>query len=223
MSELLRAVNIAKVYQSSSKELAVLNGLDFNLQEKEAACIVGASGAGKSTLLHIMGTLDYPTSGEVYYRGESLFLKSDDELARFRAEKLGFVFQFHHLMSELTAVENVALAAQINGASPTQAREKATYYLDRLGLIDRLSHFPSQLSGGEQQRVAIARALVNGPEILFADEPTGTLDSRNARIIQDLFFQLREDLGLTLIVVTHDAKVASLFSRPYNLVDGHWS
>lgn len=211
---------ITKAYAMDGSRLEVLKGVDINIKQGDAVCIMGVSGAGKSTLLHILGTLDQPSLGKVYYKGEDLTRKSDDELAEFRNHKMGFVFQFHHLLPELTALENVALPARVGGKSRAEAEKKALGLLELMGLKTRQSHYPSELSGGERQRVAIARALVNDPEILFADEPSGNLDSENGKVIQDLFFQLQQDLGLTLIVVTHDLEFANRFPKLYKLKNG---
>lgn len=217
---LLSTKCVTKSYQMDGSRIEVLKGVDINISQGDAICIMGVSGAGKSTLLHILGTLDQPTLGKVYYRGEDLTRKSDDQLAEFRNTKMGFVFQFHHLLPELTAVENVTLPARIGGKSKAESQEKAQKLLTQLGLKARMDHYPSELSGGERQRVAIARALIQDPEILFADEPSGNLDSENGRVIQDLFFQLKEELGLTLIVVTHDQEFANRFPRLYKLKNG---
>ncbi len=211
---------ITKAYQMESSRLEVLKGVDISIHQGDAVCIMGVSGAGKSTLLHILGTLDMPSLGKIYYKGEDLTRKTDDELADFRNKKMGFVFQFHHLLPELTAIENVSLPARVGGKSKAESEKKATELLDLLGLSKRGHHYPSELSGGERQRVAIARSLVNDPEILFADEPTGNLDSENGRVIQDLFFQLQTDLKLTLIVVTHDQDFANRFPKLYKLKNG---
>jgi lipoprotein-releasing system ATP-binding protein len=215
---MIRASRIEKNYGS----LQILKGLDFEVVQGEAVCILGASGAGKSTFLHILGTLDRPTRGTVTFRGEDLFAKNDLELSAFRSQKLGFVFQFHHLLSEFTALENVMMPGRISGQQVIECRARAQSLLDYLGLSHRLTHYPSQLSGGEQQRVAIARSLFHRPQLLLADEPTGNLDSENSQKIQDLFFQLKEEMGLTLVVVTHDTKFASRFPRSVKMADGHW-
>ena len=186
----------------------------------EAVCIVGSSGAGKSTLLHLLGALDNPTSGRVLFHSKSFSDYSDDELATLRNEKMGFVFQFHHLLAEFTALENVMVPCQISGMSKRAAKEKAEHLLNQIGMSHRLGHYPSELSGGENQRVAIARALVNSPEILFADEPTGNLDTQNGKMIEDLFFNLRQKLGITLIVVTHNVQFSTRFTRVIRLKDG---
>jgi lipoprotein-releasing system ATP-binding protein len=219
-SVILSTKCVSKAYQMDSTRLEVLKGVDMNIQQGDAICIMGVSGAGKSTLLHILGTLDMPSLGKIYYKGEDLTRKTDDELAEFRNHKMGFVFQFHHLLPELTALENVSLPARVGGDSKEEAETKAAEWLQRLGLAARARHYPTELSGGERQRVAIARALVNDPEILFADEPTGNLDSENGRVIQDLFFELQKDLRLTLIVVTHDQDFAARFPKLYKLRNG---
>ncbi len=215
---MIRASKIEKSYGN----LKILNGLDFEVVAGEAVCILGASGAGKSTFLHILGTLDRPTRGTVYFQGSDLFSKSDGELSAFRSQKLGFVFQFHHLLSEFDALENVMLPGRIAGLSTHDCRQRAKTLLEYLGLAHRLKHYPSQLSGGEQQRVAIARALFHNPVLLLADEPTGNLDSENSQKIQDLFFQLKEEMGLTLVVVTHDTRFSARFRRSVRMADGQW-
>lgn len=219
---ILSAKGIEKSYPQGASKLDILKGLDLDVHQGQALCIVGASGAGKSTLLHILGTLDQPTSGDIFFKGEKLLEKSEEELAKFRNQKLGFVFQFHHLLSEFTALENVMLPAQIAGIPIRECRHKADRLLSVLGISQRKKHYPSEMSGGEQQRVAIARALMREPEILLADEPTGNLDTENSRKIQELFFELKERLGLTLIVVTHDSRFAQKFPRVLHMADGRW-
>jgi len=219
---ILSAKGIEKSYPQGASKLEILKGLDLDVHQGQALCIVGASGAGKSTLLHILGTLDQPTSGEIFFKGEKLLEKSEEDLAKFRNQKLGFVFQFHHLLSEFTALENVMLPAQIAGIPVRECRHKADRLLSVLGISQRKKHYPSEMSGGEQQRVAIARALMREPEVLLADEPTGNLDTENSRKIQELFFELKERLGLTLIVVTHDTRFASKFPRVLHMADGRW-
>jgi lipoprotein-releasing system ATP-binding protein len=220
---ILKARGLRKSYAQGSGELPILKGVDIDIRTGEAVCIVGASGAGKSTLLHILGTLDHPNEGEVFFEGESLFSREEEELARFRNEKMGFVFQFHHLLAEFTAAENVMMPCRIAGESKPSARAKALHLLEQMGLKERADHYPSQLSGGELQRVAIARALVRRPRVLFADEPTGNLDSHNSQMIQKLFFQLKEQYGLTLVVVTHDGSFAQKFGRVLRISDGQWA
>lgn len=188
MSEvLIQAKGVKKVYSHGGNQLTVVQGIDLMVHRGDALCILGPSGAGKSTLLHMLGGLDKPSLGQVIYQNENLFKKTDDELAHFRNRSVGFVFQFHHLLKEFTALENVAMPARIGGVPHREARRRAEELLGRLGLSDRKTHYPTELSGGEQQRVAIARALVQKPEVLMADEPTGNLDTENSRNIQKLF------------------------------------
>lgn len=219
---LLSARGITKIYGQGEQRLEILKGLTLDVYPGEALCIVGSSGAGKSTFLHILGTLDQPTAGQVFYKSEDLTKKSEEDLSRFRNKKIGFVFQFHHLLSEFTAFENIILPGRIGGVSPRDCRSRAERLLSILGISSRKHHYPSQLSGGEQQRVAIARSLMREPELLLADEPTGNLDTENSRRIQDLFFELKERLGITLVVVTHDQRFAGRFPRVKRMADGHW-
>jgi lipoprotein-releasing system ATP-binding protein len=219
---LLEAKGIEKSFPHGSGQLSILHHLNLQVDRGEAVCIVGASGAGKSTFLQILGTLDSPTHGEVFYRSENVFKKTDEELAKFRSQKMGFVFQFHHLLQELTALENVMLPGRIAGMTVKDCRARADRLLGLMGLSARKTHYPTELSGGEGQRVAIARSLMREPEILFADEPTGNLDTENSKLIQDLFFQLKERLGLTLVVVTHDVRFAQRFPRVLRMADGQW-
>lgn len=220
---LISAKNISKNFFQGEKELQVLKGIDLNVQQGEALCILGGSGAGKSTLLHILGTLDTPTAGNVYFKGENLFSKNDDDLAKFRNQHLGFIFQFHHLLSEFNALENIMMPARIYGESKQECKARAEDLLEQMGLSDRASHYPTELSGGEKQRIAIARALMQSPDILLADEPTGNLDSANGRVIRDLFLDLQRRLNLTIIVVTHDQKFASSFPKTLHMKDGVWN
>lgn len=213
---------VTRSYHRDGANMDVLKGVDLQIFEKDAVCILGASGAGKSTLLHILGTLDKPTLGKVLFEGIDLSRKSTAELAQFRGKMMGFVFQFHHLLPEFTALENVMMPCRIAKMNVKDAEYKAKKLLSRLGLEKRMDHYPSQMSGGEQQRVSIARALVRSPRLLLADEPTGNLDSANAQIIQDLFFQLKEEEGLTLVVVSHDRQFANRFPRRLELKDGMW-
>lgn len=218
----LQARNIYKSYPQGSSELEVLNDVSLEIHKGDAICILGPSGAGKSTLLHILGTLDQQTRGFLYYNNENLQKKTDEEISKFRNQKMGFVFQFHHLLAEFTALENVMIPSRIAGETKSHAKEKALTLLDQMGIVQRSHHFPSELSGGEQQRVAIARALMCKPEILFADEPTGNLDSKNSGMIQDVFFKLKEEYDLTLVAVTHDAQFAKRFPKKHILRDGKW-
>ncbi|HOF17132.1 MAG TPA: ABC transporter ATP-binding protein [Bacteroidales bacterium] len=213
---MIKIQNITKSYQS----LKVLKGIDLEVKKAEIVCLVGASGAGKSTLLHIMGTLDKPDTGTIFINGENVSLLNDKKLSAFRNRHIGFVFQFHHLLPEFTAIENVALPAMIAGNSRKQALEKAKNILGILNLSDRLEHKPSQLSGGEQQRVAVARALVNKPSVVFADEPSGNLDSQNAQELHALFMSLRNQLQQTFVIVTHNESFASMADRSIFMKDG---
>ncbi len=220
---ILVAEKVTKSYRRGDKTLEVLKSVDLEIYSNEALCILGASGAGKSTLLHILGTLDRPTTGRVLHRSVDLSREDDDTLARFRNKEIGFVFQFHHLLSEFSALENVMLPARIGGLSEREAKVRAKDLLSLMGLDARMTHFPTELSGGEQQRVAVARALIQQPKILLADEPTGNLDTENSLQLQELFFSLKMKLGLTLVVVTHDANFATRFPRRLMLKDGHWN
>lgn len=217
---IIRTEGLYKSYPQASGHLEILKNISVNINKGESVCIVGSSGAGKSTLLHLIGALDRPSSGKIFFNEKNLQDYTDDELANLRNEKMGFVFQFHHLLAEFTALENVMIPAQIKGLGQTEAKEKATTLLNQIGMSHRLTHYPSELSGGECQRVAIARALVNNPEVLFADEPTGNLDTNNGRIIEDLFFSLRQKYGITLIVVTHNVQFSTRFQRVIRLKDG---
>lgn len=213
---ILEAKNIHK----SFGPLEVLKGIDLQVQKGEVIAIMGASGAGKTTLLQILGTLSKPTDGSLEIEGQDVLRLKDNALASFRGKRIGFVFQAHHLLPEFTAVENVMIPALIAGKSRREARSKALSLLQGLGLADREGHKPSELSGGEQQRVAIARALVNDPAVLFADEPTGNLDSVTKQDIHRLFFDLREKTGQTIIIVTHDPELSALCDRTLNMKDG---
>ena len=213
---IVQAHNICKSFGN----LKVLKGIDLSVAPREVVSIMGASGAGKSTLLQILGTLSTPDDGRLSIDGTDVLKLDGKSLSAFRNRRIGFVFQFHHLLPEFTAVENVMIPALIGGTSARDARNKALGLLDRLGLSERTEHKPSQLSGGEQQRVAIARALVNDPAVLFADEPSGNLDSVTKTSLHELFFQLREDLGQTIIIVTHDDGLARMCDRTLLIRDG---
>ncbi|MGE5085342.1 MAG: ABC transporter ATP-binding protein [Bacillota bacterium] len=218
----LSAKNIHKSYSHAEGELEILRGVSLDIRQGEALAILGASGAGKSTLLQIMGTLDRPTQGEVLCEGRDLLAMNDEELSKFRNSEMGFVFQFHHLLGEFTALENVMIPCRVAGESAKEAKEKALDLLNFMGLAERAEHYPNQLSGGELQRVAIARALVRKPKILFADEPTGNLDSNTSIKIQELFFRLKEEMKLALVIVTHDLTFATRFPKVYRMKDGQW-
>ena len=213
----------AKGIEKSFGTLKVLKGIDFEVKKGEVTAIMGASGAGKSTLLQILGTLSTPDAGSLRIDGTDVLHLGDKALAQFRNRRIGFVFQFHHLLPEFTALENVMIPAFIGGRSEKQARPEAERLLDILGLADRTGHKPSELSGGEQQRVAIARALINSPAVLFADEPSGNLDSVTKAELHNLFFELRDRLGQTVVIVTHDPELAALCDRSLFMRDGLFS
>lgn len=201
--------------------LQVLRGIDLQVNRGEVVAIVGPSGAGKTTLLQIMGTLDRPDEGEVIIDGENVSRLSATKIAHFRNKNIGFVFQFHQLLPEFTALENVMIPALIGGTSKKEARQRAQELLDFMGLADRAEHKPNQLSGGEKQRVAVARALVNHPAVVFADEPSGSLDTHNKEELHRLFFDLRDRMGQTFVIVTHDEALASQTNRTIHMLDGY--
>ncbi len=207
-------------YKTKEKKLEILKKVSLQVEENKITVIIGASGAGKSTLLHILSGLDLPDSGEVIFEGTTIFKLSDDKLSQFRNQNIGFVFQFHHLLPEFDALENVSIPLMINGTSQKNAGYRAEELLGLVGLGERLHHKPSELSGGEQQRVAIARALANNPKIIFADEPTGNLDSQNSEVIHNLFVELKNNLGLTLLVVSHNPELIKLGEKVLEMKDG---
>jgi lipoprotein-releasing system ATP-binding protein len=212
---------IAKNLTRSYAGLEVLKGVDLSIQRGEVVAILGSSGAGKSTLLHILGTLDQPTSGEVWLQDVNVAALQPARLSDFRNRHIGFIFQFHHLLPEFTALENVCIPGWVaNGRSRKKVRERASFLLESLGLKNRLDHKPAALSGGEQQRVAVARALINQPAVILADEPTGNLDSVNARELHQLFFQLRDEFQQTFVIVTHNEELAGLCDRELVMKDG---
>ncbi|MCZ6677269.1 MAG: ABC transporter ATP-binding protein [Candidatus Poribacteria bacterium] len=223
MNSLIRVVGLHKSYYDGLTELPVLKGIDLEVQRAEMLAIVGASGVGKSTLLHLIGALDRPTSGKVYYEEQDAFAFSDRELDRFRNQEIGFVFQFHHLLPEFTALENVAMGALIARQQVDVAYDRARELLDYVGLAERLEHRPYELSGGERQRVAIARALVNSPKVVLADELTGNLDRKTSEAVHDLLWDLNDRLGQTFIIVTHNQPLAQRADRLIHLVDGRVS
>ena len=212
----------AKGIEKSFGTLKVLKGIDLQVKKSEVASIMGASGAGKSTLLQILGTLSTPDAGSLIIDGTDVTGLGRREISRFRNLKLGFVFQFHHLLPEFTSLENVMIPALIAGKSEKTAKDEALKLLDTMGLAERTSHKPSELSGGEQQRVAIARALVNAPDVLLADEPTGNLDSKTKEEIHSLLFSLRDELAQTIVLVTHDSHLAGLCDRCLEMKDGRF-
>lgn len=218
---IIKTTALVKEYQiSKEKSLRVLNNIDLEIFEGEIISIVGPSGAGKSTLLHLIGTLDKPTSGEIVFDGERVSSLGSNELSKFRNTRIGFIFQFHHLLPEFTAIENVCIAAMIAGKSMKSVENKAKDILRDVGLEERLNHRPSELSGGEAQRVAIARALINSPKVILADEPTGNLDSHNSDEIVKLIFELRKKYKQTFVIVTHNDKFASMTDRTLKMMDG---
>ncbi|PKP04994.1 MAG: lipoprotein-releasing system ATP-binding protein LolD [Bacteroidetes bacterium HGW-Bacteroidetes-6] len=212
----IQLINIKRSFGN----LQVLKGIDLTVEKNEIISILGASGAGKTTLLHIIGTLDKPDGGQVLFDGTDVFAMGDRKLNVFRNTHIGFVFQFHHLLPEFTALENVCIPAFIGGRNKTETIDKAEKLLATLGLGERITHKPSALSGGEQQRVAVARALINDPDVILADEPSGNLDSDNARELHELFLQLRSELKQTFIIITHNADLARMSDRQIVIKDG---
>ena len=213
---MIQATGIRKSYGS----LEVLKGIDLHIDKKEIVSIVGASGAGKSTLLHIIGTLDKADKGQLVIDGTEVNKLSDTALATFRNKRIGFVFQFHHLLPEFTAIENICIPAYIAGTSKKESTEKAMKLLEYLNLTQRKDHKPSELSGGEQQRIAVARALINEPAVVLADEPSGNLDSKSAQELHQLFFRLRDEMGQTFVIVTHNPELAAMSDRTIAIKDG---
>ena len=213
---MLKTTNIKKAYG----DLQILKGIDLEINTGEIVSIVGSSGAGKTTLLQIMGTLDQPDSGELYIDGVNPFTLSPKQLSAFRNQQIGFIFQFHQLLPEFTAIENIIIPALIKGLSQTDAKKDAQKLLDILGLADRANHKPSEMSGGEQQRIAVARSLINRPKVVFADEPSGNLDSQNSSELHDLFFKLRDEFNQTFIIVTHNETLAEMTDRKIIMQDG---
>ena len=213
---MIRTEGITKAYG----DLKVLKGIGIDINDREVVSIVGASGAGKTTLLHIIGTLDKPDNGKIHYNQTDISRLKGKSLASFRNNNIGFVFQFHQLLPEFTALENVCIPAYIAGKSKAEAEKRAAELLGFLNLSDRLGHKPSELSGGEQQRVAVARALVNNPSVILADEPSGNLDTENKNELHKLFFKLRDTFGQTIVIVTHDRQLANMSDRIFQIKDG---
>jgi lipoprotein-releasing system ATP-binding protein len=209
-----------KVFETVGGRVEALKGIDLNISDGETLAVVGVSGSGKSTLLHILGTLERPSEGEVTYSGQNIFNQSDREIASFRNSEIGFVFQFHYLLPEFSALENVMMPCLIKGMTPDLAREMSAEILRKVGLEQRLEHRPGELSGGEQQRVAIARAVVLKPKVILADEPTGNLDLDTGDSILDLFLMLNEEYGITSVLVTHNMGIANRLERRIRLTDG---
>ncbi|SNR58651.1 ABC transporter ATP-binding protein [Desulfurobacterium atlanticum] len=217
---LVRVENLWKIYRSGNDSVEALKGIDLSLKKGEFSLIMGASGSGKSTLLHILGTLDKPTDGKVFYKEKDLFSLSSDELAEFRNRNLGFVFQFHYLIMDLNLVENVMVPLLLSGEKDSVARGKAVEMLKKVGLGHRLSHRPFEISGGEQQRAAIARALVTSPELVLADEPTGNLDSKTSESVISLMLSLNRETGTTFLIATHNRELEKFADRIYLIKDG---
>ena len=219
-SSLVAARGIYKTYNSDKAKIEILKGVDLTLEKGDSMAVVGASGIGKSTLLHILGTLDRPDAGSLLFKGEDVLKFNSVKLARFRNRSIGFVFQFHHLLAEFSALENAMMPALIHGESKMSALSAAEKILVRVGLKERLHHRVNKLSGGEQQRVALARALVLNPDLLLADEPTGNLDRRNSDQVHELLLALNEEMGMSLVVVTHNTVLASYMSRHVTIAEG---
>jgi len=220
LDAIVNAINVGKVYRVGEVEVSALKNVSISIARGEFVAVFGPSGSGKTTLLNVIGGLDRPTSGKIYVDGEDIVKISERKLSRFRARKVGFVFQFFNLIPTFTALENVMVPAEIAGLKPKDARIKAERILARVGLEKRFNHFPHQLSGGEQQRVAIARALINDPPLLLCDEPTGNLDSKTGAEIIELLSEINRERKTTLIIVTHDERIAKAADRIVNLVDG---
>jgi len=212
--------NLCKSFDDAGVELEVLKGITISLQKKEIVAVVGESGAGKSTFLHILGTLDHPSSGKVMIEGEDIFGWSEQKLATFRNESIGFVFQFHHLLPEFNALENIMMPLLIAGIDRKEARRRALSLIEEVGLLDRASHKPGELSGGEQQRIAIARSLVNNPKLVLADEPTGNLDTENGNVVFSLLKKLNYERDITFVLVTHNQHLLKQADRAIEIVDG---
>jgi len=220
MSSLLEVRNLYKSYGNGDAKVEVVKGIDLTVEAGDTVALVGPSGAGKSTLLHIMGTIDRPSTGEVLFDGKNIFALADQPLASFRNRSIGFVFQFHHLLPEFSALENVMMPLLIGGTKKSLAEEKSRSLLDDVGLSHRITHRPGELSGGEQQRVAIARALVRSPRLLLADEPTGNLDMKTSEEVHALLYSIQRQTGISLVIVTHNEKLAAGMGRTVRIVDG---
>jgi lipoprotein-releasing system ATP-binding protein len=220
MNSLLSVRKLYKSFVEGEREISILRGLDLELRERERLAVVGESGVGKSTLLHLVGTLDRPTKGEIFYRGKALPIDNEAELSHFRNREIGFVFQFHYLLPDFSALENVMLPALIQRMDLTRAKLEAEQLLEQVGLKDRMSHRPGKLSGGEQQRVAVARSVILQPKLILADEPTGSLDLHIGEEVQNLLFRLNEEKGIALIVATHNRLFAERIGRQLQLREG---
>lgn len=218
--ELVVVENVHRSFKHQGRDVEVLKGVDLRIEQGEMVCVVGASGTGKSTLLHLLGTLDLPSSGRILYGGQDVTRFSGSQLARFRNQSIGFVFQFHHLLPDFTALENVMMPGLIQGGAKREARRRATLLLEEVGLEHRLSHRPAELSGGEQQRVALARALLMQPSVVLADEPTGNLDTATSEQVHDLMCRLNAERGTTFLLVTHSQELAKRMPREVSMRDG---
>ncbi len=223
ISEVLSCQDLVKTFESGPLRVEALKGVNFSVDSSSKVAIVGASGSGKSTLMHLLGGLDVPNSGSVFVCGEDMSKLSDAERGHLRNQSLGFIYQFHHLLPEFTALENVAMPLFLRGRSISQTTDQAKEFLARVGLSKRVAHKPTELSGGERQRVAIARALVTKPKVILADEPTGNLDRKNATQVQQLMLELNEELGTAVVIVTHDHNIAEAMNKTYELEDGKLS
>ncbi len=212
--------NLSKTFKGKDFAFDILKNVNFNINKAESLAIVGESGIGKSTLLHILGTLDIPDSGAIFFENENVFLFDKVKLAEFRNKYIGFVFQFHHLLAEFTAAENIMMPCLMYGMKKEEAKQKAEALLVKVGLQDRRNHIAAELSGGEQQRVALARAIIMEPKILLADEPTGNLDEKNSAKIHDLLFQLNKELNMTMAIVTHNLELAGYMQKRVTIIDG---
>lgn len=220
MESRVKAIGLYKSYFSNRKELRVLKGLNLEIEREEIVAILGASGTGKSTLLHLLGTIDKPSSGEIYFNGQKIFDLDDKSLSTFRNRKIGFVFQFHHLLGEFSALENVMMPALIKREKAREVKKKAISLLEEVGLGQRLKERPAKLSGGEQQRVAVARSLINEPDLILADEPTGNLDTKTGRKVFGLMEGLVKEKGVSLVFATHSEELAKRADRIFHLIEG---
>jgi lipoprotein-releasing system ATP-binding protein len=221
LEPLIETKNLYKTFKKNSQNINVLKNINLKIYKGDKIAIVGKSGAGKTTLLHIMGTLEYPTKGNIFFKNIDITNLSENQLAHLRGDNIGFVFQFHYLINEFTALENVILPSLVNKIRKKEVIERANFLLDKLGLKNRKLHKPSELSGGEQQRLSIARALINNPEILLTDEPTGNLDSQTSQQTFDLLDDIYEETGMTIVVVTHNKELSDRFQRKIILEDGY--
>jgi len=221
LEPLIETKNLYKTFKKNSQDINVLKNINLKIYKGDKIAIVGKSGAGKTTLLHIMGTLEYPTKGNIFFKNIDITNLSENQLAHLRGDNIGFVFQFHYLINEFTALENVILPSLVNKIRKKEVIERANFLLDKLGLKNRKLHKPSELSGGEQQRLSIARALINNPEILLTDEPTGNLDSQTSQQTFDLLDDIYEETGMTIVVVTHNKELSDRFQRKIILEDGY--